>query len=127
MLAVRVIHQLKAHIVNLIHHTDHLNQRSGISGGSKVRNGEYRAADVQDPAQNVPYPAEPPEMNTQTKEKLLKFLNTGIVFSIIRYKRVMWVSGRNIPGKSERARAMLLMTPMIYIERVSGSKKDCAP
>lgn len=44
------------------------------SGGSKASEGEYRAADEQGPAQNVPRPVEPEGMNEESEEGLKKFL-----------------------------------------------------
>lgn len=44
------------------------------SGGSKAPEGEYRAADEQGPAQNVPRPVEPEGMNEKSEEGLFKFL-----------------------------------------------------
>lgn len=45
------------------------------SGGSKALAGEYRAADEQGPAQNVPRPQEPEGMNIESTEGMVKFLN----------------------------------------------------
>ena len=45
-----------------------------FSGGSKAPAGEYRAADEQGPAQNVPRPVEPEGMNVESDEGLEKFL-----------------------------------------------------
>lgn len=45
-----------------------------FSGGSKAPVGEYRAADEQGPAQNVPRPVEPEGMNVESDEGLEKFL-----------------------------------------------------
>lgn len=44
------------------------------SGGSKAPEGEYRAADEQGPAQNVPRPVQPEGMNVESDEGLEKFL-----------------------------------------------------
>lgn len=44
------------------------------SGGSKAPEGEYRPADEQGPAQNVPKPVEPEGMNEETAEGLEKFI-----------------------------------------------------
>lgn len=48
------------------------------SGGSKAPEGEYRAADEQGPAQNVPRPVEPEGMNEESEEGLFKFLGYWI-------------------------------------------------
>ncbi len=45
-----------------------------FSGGSKAPEGEYRAADEQGPAQNVPKPEAPAGMNVESDEGLEKFL-----------------------------------------------------
>ena len=44
------------------------------SGGSKAPEGEYRAADYEGPAQNVPKPKYPEGMDIETPEGLYKFL-----------------------------------------------------
>lgn len=44
------------------------------SGGSKAPEGEYRPADEQGPAQNVPKPVKPEGMNVESAEGLEKFL-----------------------------------------------------
>ena len=44
------------------------------SGGSKAPEGEYRAADYEGPAQNVPKPKYPEGMDVETPEGLYKFL-----------------------------------------------------
>lgn len=44
------------------------------SGGSKAPEGEYRAADEQGPAQNVPRPVQPQGMNVESDEGLEKFI-----------------------------------------------------
>ncbi|MFW0169049.1 DUF6318 family protein [Rothia sp. P4278] len=44
------------------------------SGGSKAPEGEYRPADEQGPAQNVPKPVQPEGMNEETAEGLEKFI-----------------------------------------------------
>ncbi|WP_237203981.1 DUF6318 family protein [Rothia endophytica] len=44
------------------------------SGGSKAPEGEYRAADEQGPAQNVPKPETPAAMNVETTEGMEKFI-----------------------------------------------------
>ena len=46
-----------------------------FSGGSKAPEGEYRAADNQGPAQNVPVPVPPQEVDIEDQNKLLEFLN----------------------------------------------------
>ncbi|MEX3631542.1 DUF6318 family protein [Rothia sp. LK2492] len=45
-----------------------------FSGGSKAPEGEYRAADEQGPAQNVPKPEAPAGMNVETTEGMEKFI-----------------------------------------------------
>lgn len=45
-----------------------------FSGGSKAPEGEYRAADEQGPAQNVPKPEAPAGMNVESDEGLEKFI-----------------------------------------------------
>lgn len=44
------------------------------SGGSKASEGEYRPADEQGPAQNVPKPVEPEGMNVESEDGLFKFI-----------------------------------------------------
>ena len=45
------------------------------SGGSKAPEGEYRAADYEGPAQNVPKPKYPEGMDVETPEGLYKFVD----------------------------------------------------
>ena len=45
------------------------------SGGSKAPEGEYRAADYEGPAQNVPKPKYPEGMDIETPEGLYKFID----------------------------------------------------
>ncbi|MFW0119290.1 DUF6318 family protein [Rothia sp. P5764] len=44
------------------------------SGGSKAPEGEYRQADEQGPAQNVPKPVKPEGMNVESEDGLFKFI-----------------------------------------------------
>ncbi|MFW0181580.1 DUF6318 family protein [Rothia sp. P5766] len=44
------------------------------SGGSKAPEGEYRPADEQGPAQNVPKPVKPEGMNVESEDGLFKFI-----------------------------------------------------
>lgn len=44
------------------------------SGGSKAPEGEYKPADEQGPAQNVPKPVKPEGMNVESEDGLFKFI-----------------------------------------------------